>query len=293
MKIRELGERKLIDKIWKIIGEKNEDEDVHFLDQGKKFLLIAMDTINEGYHFEKWWDPVLIGKFLVDINLSDIASKNGRPLEMMVSFSFPRTLDAGWVSSLTLGIKGELGKYKVKFSGGDLKESRKISLTGMITGEVKKGREFRRNGARSGDFVYASSTIGKNERAILEYHKGNKRKTGEILDIRPRFDVLKSLRNTRITSCIDNSDGVYKSLRLLATLSGVKIRIEHDISENSKSEDERVLLYSTGGDYELLFTSPERLKGFPLLGRVLEGRGVVDLEGNTRSLTGFDHFRTL
>ena len=113
------------------------------------------------------------------------------------------------------------------------------------------------------------------------------------MDISPRFDVLKSLRNTRITSCIDNSDGVYKSLRLLATLSGVKIRIEHDISENSKSEDERVLLYSTGGDYELLFTSPERLKGFPLLGRVLEGRGVVDLEGNTRSLTGFDHFRTL
>ena len=51
------------ERYWNIIKGINEDEDVHFLDQGRKFLLIAMDTINEGYHFEKWWAPVLIHVF--------------------------------------------------------------------------------------------------------------------------------------------------------------------------------------------------------------------------------------
>lgn len=292
MELKELGERKIIDSIWKIMGEKNEDEDAHFVDQGRKYLLIAMDTINEGFHFEKWWDPERIGKFLVDINLSDIASKNGRPLEMMASFSFPRTLDEKWVRSLVRGIKSELGKYNIRFSGGDLKESKSISLTGLILGDVTKGKEFRRSGAKPGDFVYISSLIGKNERAILEYHAGRKGRQKEILDINPRLDLLESLRKMDITSCIDNSDGIYKSLGLISRLSRVRIRIENDVTEKSKNPGERALLYSIGGDYELLFTSPEKLNSYPLVGRVLKGKGIEDVNGISLDTYGYDHFRS-
>ena len=292
MEIKDLGERKLIDKIWKIFKEQNEDEDVHFYDLGSHYLLFAMDTISEGVHFEKWWDPETIGKFLVDINLSDIASKNGRPLEMMVSFSFPRTLEEKWVKALVKGIKGELGKYKIKFSGGDLKESRRISLTGLIIGRVKKGREFRRSGARPGDFVYISSKIGKNEHAILDYYEGKRGKEREILQINPRIDLLDSLNGSKVTSCIDNSDGVYKSLSILSRMSGVKIRIERDVSVNSGTDDERTSVYSIGGDYELLFTSPKKLASYPLVGRVLKGKGVIDLNGKSGVPQGYDHFRS-
>jgi thiamine-monophosphate kinase len=290
MEISKIGERKLIEYIWNLIGERNEDEDVHFLDAGNKYMLFAMDTINEGFHFEKEWDPELIGKFLVDINLSDIASKNGKPLEMMVSFSFPRTLEEEWVRSLVIGMKNEVNRYGMKFSGGDLKESKKISLTGLVIGEVRKGEEFRRSGAKPGDFVYISSLIGKNERAILEYHRGNTEKSGEILDIKPRLDLLPSLKKAKITSCIDNSDGIYKSLSLLSGLSGVKIKIDHDVSKKSRSDRERISIFSLGGDYELLFTSPKRLTKFPLLGRVFAGKGVVDLNGRSEIPKGYDHF---
>lgn len=293
MEIGELGERKLIDKIWEFIGEENENEDVHFLDVGKKYILLAMDTINEGFHFEKWWDPTLIGKFLVDINLSDVVSKNGKPLEMMVSFSFPRKLEVNWVKALVKGISDELKRYDMKFSGGDLKESKKISLTGLVIGEVKKGEEFRRSGAREGDYVYISSKIGRNERAIMDYHRGKMEKYREILDILPRIDILKSLKEFKITSCVDNSDGIYKSLSIFSSMSGVKIKIESDVSTDSKSEKERIALFSIGGDYELIFTSPDELPDFPRVGKVLRGKGVVDLNGSTKIPPGFDHFKNL
>ncbi len=292
MEIKDVGERRLIESIWDVFKVRNEDEDVHFYDQGSNYLLFAIDTINEGFHFEKSWNPELIGKFLVDINLSDIASKNGKPLEMMVSFSFPRTLEEKWVRSLVKGMRDELVKYNVKFSGGDLKEAKRISLTGLIIGTAKKGSEFRRSGARPGDLVYASSKIGKNERAILEYYNGVKEKSREILDINPRLDLLGSLSRSGVTSCIDNSDGVYKSLGLLSRLSGVRIKIEHDISENPSNDRERVLLYSIGGGYELLFTSPLKLSRYHLVGRVIKGRGVVDLNGKSPDYSGYDHFRS-
>ena len=292
MEISRIGERKLIEDIWKIIGERNEDEDAHFFDAGDRYLLFAMDTVNEGFHFEREWDPRHVGKFFVDINLSDVASKNGRPLEMMASFSFPKSLEEEWIENLVAGIKEELDRYGLKYSGGDLKEAKKISLTGLVIGEVRKGEEFRRNGARPGDFVYISSRIGRNERAIIEYYRGNRERYREILDIKPRLDILPSLKKYAITSCIDNSDGVYKSLDLISRLSGVKIAIENDISENSRNEEERVSIYKIGGDYELLFTTPNRLRGYPLIGRVYEGEGVVDLNGRLVGQEGYDHFVT-
>ncbi len=292
MKIGRMGERKLIDHIWGLVGGKNEDEDVHFLDNGGKYLLLAMDTINEGFHFERSWNPEQIGKFLVDINLSDIAAKNGIPLELMVSFSFPRDLEETWVSKLVSGMKGEVEKYGLKFSGGDLKEARRISLTGLVIGEVHKGREFRRSGAKPGDYVYISSRIGKQERAIRSYYNGEKGSEGDILDITPRLDLRERLSKAGVTSCIDNSDGIYKSLALISRLSGVRIVIENDVTINSKGERERRSLFSLGGDYELIFTSPRRLRGFPVVGRVVEGKGLVDIDGNTHPPEGFDHFRS-
>ncbi|MEM0133766.1 MAG: thiamine-phosphate kinase [Thermoplasmatales archaeon] len=293
MEISKSGERKLIEKIWKTMGEENEDEDVHFISSGDKYLLLAVDTINEGYHFNRSWDPGKIGKFLVDINLSDIAAKNGKPLEMMVSFSFPRMLEESWVIRLVKGIKGEVKKYHVKFSGGDLKESDKISLTGIVIGEVKRGKEFRRKGARPGDYVYISSTIGRNERAIIDYYKGKLTTPEKIIDITPRLDMLELLNRFRISSCIDNSDGVYKSLSLLSKMSGVSIKIERDVSENSKDDGERVAIYATGGDYELIFTSPQKIDEFPIIGRVSKGRGIVDMNGESNIPDGFDHFRSI
>jgi thiamine-monophosphate kinase len=292
VEIKKIGEMGLIEKIWDIFGRKNEDEDVHFYDSGNEYILLAMDTINEGFHFERWWDPQLIGKFLVDINLSDIASKNGTPREMMVSMSFPRDLREEWVSALVNGMKSEMEKYQVDFSGGDMKESKKISLTGLVIGKVEKGKEFRRNSARVGDNVYITGKIGKNERAIYDYYKKKDGKYREILDITPRLDALNSMRKHIVTSCIDNSDGIYKSLYLISSLSSVRVKIEGDVCDMESSEEERRRIYSIGGDYELIFTSPEEIGEFQKLGVVQEGRGVVDIGAGSINTEGFNHFKS-
>ncbi|MEM0141005.1 MAG: thiamine-phosphate kinase [Thermoplasmatales archaeon] len=289
MRIEGIGERGLIEKIWDLMGRENEDEDVHFFSVNGKYLLMAMDTINEKFHFRRDWDPELIGKFLVDINLSDIAAKNGSPLEMMASFSFPREIDESWVISLVKGIKREVIRYNVSFQGGDLKESETISLTGLIIGEVEIGREYRRRGARPGDFVYISSKIGRVEKAILDYYSNSGGYRG-IMDFDPRFDALNVMRKHRITSCIDNSDGLYKSLELISKLSRVRIDIEKDVTEGVFDKDLKELFYEIGGDYELIFTSPDEIDSFPLVGRVMQGEGVFDISGNRVASKGYDHF---
>ncbi|MEM0073143.1 MAG: thiamine-phosphate kinase [Thermoplasmatales archaeon] len=289
MKLNEIGERGLIEKIWEIMGRNNEDEDVHFYPSGDKYILLAMDSINEKFHFRRDWDPELIGKFLVDINLSDIASKNGSPSEMMASFSFPRNIEEDWVISLVKGIKRETERFNVRYEGGDLKEAESISLTGLIIGEVEIGKEYRRSGAKPGDFVYISSKVGRIEKAIVDYYNSSSNYR-EILDFTPRFDALRVMRRYRITSCIDNSDGLYKSLELISKLSGVRIEIENDIIDGQFDQETKELFYSIGGDYELIFTSPDQIDSFPQVGRVLEGDGVFDISGKRVVSGGYDHF---
>ncbi|MEM0129984.1 MAG: thiamine-phosphate kinase, partial [Thermoplasmatales archaeon] len=260
-----------------------------FYASGDKYILLAMDSINEKFHFRRDWDPEVIGKFLVDINLSDIASKNGFPSEMMASFSFPRNIEEDWVISLVKGIKRETERYNVRYEGGDLKEAGSISLTGLVIGEVEMGREYRRSGAKPGDLVYISSKIGRVERAIVDYYNSSANYR-EIVDFSPRFDALDVMRRYRITSCIDNSDGLYKSLELISKLSGVRIEIENDIIDGLFDQDTKELFYSIGGDYELIFTSPDQIDSFPQVGRVLEGSGVFDISGRRVVSKGYDHF---
>lgn len=292
MKIDEIGEAGLIKRIWEVFGRENENEDVHFYDLGSKYILLAVDTINERHHFEKGWNPELIGKFLVDINVSDIASKNGKPTEMMASMSFPRNTDETWVIAMIKGMKKELEKYDIVYSGGDLKESPHISLTGLVIGEVEKGKEYRRNGARPGDFVYITHRIGRNEMAIFNYYKHPNAASDDILNITPRVAELTELRKHNVTSCIDNSDGIYKSLSLLASASNVNMRIENNVCDLEVDDEMRKVIYSIGGDYELIFTSPDPIEKFPVIGSVKDGSGVTDIDGSSNIPSGFDHFLT-
>lgn len=290
MKISELGERELIAEIWRLLGEENEDEDVHFVDLNDYYIILGMDTINENYHFKKDWDPKKIGKFIVDINLSDVVSKNGTGLDFMVSMSFPSHTEKEYVLRLAEGIKEECKRFNLKFSGGDLKESDSISITGLVIGRVDKGKEFRRNGAHPGDYVYITGKIGKNEDAIMKMRK-NIESGEKVLDIMPRIVELKEMNKYRITSCIDNSDGIYKSLGLISKLSGVCIRIKENVCELDGDDSIRKECYRLGGDYELIFTSPDKIDDFYFLGTVEEGSGVYDLDNTPVTSSGYDHFK--
>jgi len=285
VKIGELGESKIIEKIWKRLGRDNENEDVHFIPQGNKYLLMAMDTLNENIHFKRDWSPLKIGKFLVDINMSDIISKNGQGLQMMASFTFPRDLDYQWVEELTEGIFKELEKFKVTYEGGDMKEGERISLTGLIIGEVEMGKEIRRRGMEPGDYIYITNKIGKQ---YLEYRKYlNGISNGEgIIDVDVSYDKIKNILRYSPKAAMDDSDGPFKSLQILSSLNNVKIKLENNVCE---TEDYKSC-YAFGGDYEIIFASSHFTEEFPLLARAYRGFGLYDSNDEPIDLQGYEHY---
>jgi thiamine-monophosphate kinase len=285
VKIKDLGESKIIEKIWEFLGRENENEDVHFFLQGNKYLLVAMDTLNENIHFRRDWDPFKIGKFLVDINMSDIISKNGLGLQMMASFTFPRDLDYDWVERLTEGIFKELEKFKVTYEGGDMKEGEKISLTGLIIGEVEKGREIRRKGVEPGDYIYITNKIGKQYLEYLKYLNGSSNGEG-IIDVDVSYDKLKNIMKYSPKAAMDDSDGPFKSLAILSNLNKVKIKLENNVC----IVDDYKNCYSFGGDYELIFSSSIFTKDLPLLARAYEGSGLYDFNNEPIEFPGYEHY---
>ncbi len=285
MKIEDSGETEIIKKIWEKLGRENENEDVHFLDNGDSFIILAMDTINEGIHFLRNWDPAKVGKFLVDINMSDIISKNGQALEMMASFGLPKDLEFDWLDSLMEGIFRELERFDVDYAGGDLKESKNISLTGLVIGKVKRGQELRRRPIYPGSYIYITGKIGKQYKKYLDYIEGKSEGEG-IIEIDVSYEKIKRILKLEPTACMDDSDGPFKSLRILSELNHVRIDLKENVCINSDYEG----CYSFGGDYELIFASRNFTSEFPILGVASAGMGVYDFDGKPVKKQGYEHF---
>lgn len=285
MKIEESGETEIIGKIWSKLGRENENEDVHFLDDRDSYLILAMDSINEGIHFLRNWDPAKVGKFLVDINMSDVISKNGEALEMMASFSLPRELEFDWLDSFMEGVFKELERFNVAYAGGDLKEGKYISLTGLIIGKVKKGQELRRRPIYPGSYIYITDKIGKQYQKYLDFIEG-KSEGDRIIEVNVSYDKIKRIMGLKPTACMDDSDGPFKSLRILSELNHVRIDLKDNVCESSNFEE----CYSFGGDYELIFASKTFTTEFPMLGIASQGIGVYDFDGKPIIKRGYEHF---
>jgi thiamine-monophosphate kinase len=270
MKLSDIGERKAIKIISSLITKSNIavgiGDDCAALDFGKNFLLVSTDMVSKNTHLPEIMTPWQIGWFSTAINLSDIAAKGGKPLGVVLSLGLPKTLDETVLKELIKGADSCVRKYQTAIVGGDTKENPTITISGTAFGIVPKDQFMARKGARAGDIVAVTGSLGKAAAgyyAIINNIKNKRKLSKGLMEPQPRVKEGITLAKTKAaTSCMDISDGLASSLYQLQEVNNVgfeidlsKMPVANELKQLKKqcpdiNETELVLYF--GGDYELL-----------------------------------------
>jgi len=250
-------------------------------------LVLAADMAIEGVHFTESDPPELIGRKVLRYNLSDLAAMGARPLAYLLTLAKPSNRSSDWIGAIASGLAGDQEEFDITLVGGDTTATpgpAVLSITAL--GTVGSGGALLRAGARPGDAVFVSGTIGDgalglraakgklsrvdaSDRAYLE---------GRYRLPEPRLTLGQVLVGTA-SAAIDVSDGLVADLAHVCQASGVAATIEtKDIpfsapARRAFAQDERLWRGSlTGGDdYELLFCVPtDRLNEIDALGHAAD-----------------------
>ncbi|KAB7622758.1 thiamine-phosphate kinase [Alkalilimnicola sp. S0819] len=229
-------------------------------------LAMALDTLVAGVHFPLDAPPESIGHKALAVNLSDLAAMGARPAWFLLGLTLERA-DSTWLAAFSEGLRGLGRTHGVALVGGDVTRG-PLTLSVQVSGEVPAEQALRRDGARPGDGIYVSGTLGDAALGLALWQSGQRR--GEYADWlverlhRPTPRVALGLRLRGLASaCIDVSDGLYADLGHVLEASGVGARVE--LARLPLSKPLRALvpgaeLWDTalcgGDDYELCFTVP-------------------------------------
>jgi thiamine-monophosphate kinase len=275
-------------------------------------LVITTDALVEGVHFRKDDPPDTIAKKALRVNLSDLAAKGAKPVGYLLAISLPKHIGMQWLEAFARGLGDDQKEYGVALFGGDT-TSTPGPLTLAITafGSVAAGQMIRRSGAKAGDAVFVSGTVG-------DAGAGLKSSQLEYLTTRyrlpmPRMALGRALHGIA-SAALDVSDGLLADLGHIAETSGVKIdvdatripRSEELKRETGNSLKAIVEAATAGDDYELAFTAPESKRGAVFdaarktntpvteIGRAVKGEGIrlLDDGGNAVPVPrlGYVHF---
>lgn len=237
-------------------------------------LVACCDALNEGVHFLPGTDPADIGWKALAVNLSDLAAMGARPAWALLSLTLPRA-DADFVDAFMHGFSALADAAGTALVGGDT-TSGPLSICVTALGCVPRGQALTRAGARPGDAVFVSGTLG-DASAALEHlrpmgtrHPGEGRSDDDFpMSLRdrlhrptPRIALGQALRGVA-NAVIDVSDGLLADLGHIARASGVGIELDAEALPASAAlralcdPAERLRCQATGGDdYELVFTVP-------------------------------------
>ncbi|HQW59549.1 MAG: thiamine-phosphate kinase [Thermomonas sp.] len=290
-------------------------------------LVVAMDTLNAGVHFPPATAPADIGWKALAVNLSDLAAMGAQPAWCTLSLSMPEA-QAGFVDGFLDGFLALAAQYDVALVGGDTTRG-PLSVCVAVHGLVEPGMALRRDGARAGDEVWVSGSVGDAAAALVQWKEGCK--GGQLgcpaeaqpdplsLALRARLDrptprvaLGRALRGVA-SACIDVSDGLLADLGHVCAASGVAATVDVDALPASEalrasfSSEHRRHLQATGGDdYELCFSAAADAHAVVLraaataavavtrIGRILPGAGVAahtaDTDPWSAPATGWVHF---
>ncbi len=276
-----------------------------------KQLVVTADTLNDGIHFPADTVPAAIGWKALAVNLSDLAAMGAEPAWCTLSLSLPQA-DAGWIDGFLDGFLDLAGRHGIALVGGDTTHGPlSISVTAM--GLVEPGQALRRDGARIGDDVWVTGTLGDaaGGLALLAHEPGHALRA-RLDRPTPRVEAGRALSGIA-TACVDVSDGLLADLGHVCSRSGVGALVDVDALPASDAlrdafdEAARLALQAGGGDdYELCFTAPvdarEQIAALASrlglhvtrIGRIVEGEGVQPLRSDGQPWSpprqGYDHF---
>lgn len=282
-------------------------------------LAVAVDTLVAGVHFPQSVRAADVGYKALAVNLSDMAAMGATPRWATLALTLPQA-DAAWVESFAQGFFDLAERFGVALVGGDTTRG-PLAVSVQILGTVPCGRALTRAGARAGDCIYVSGTLGDAGLALrlLQGERNCAQEPRAMLDARlhrpePRVALGTHLRGVA-GGVIDVSDGLLADLMHVLEASAVGATLNVDAVPRSNAfracveppQPAWMELPLTGGDdYELCFTAaPEHADTVQLLaqqtGVPIALIGVIDAQPGLRcryadgrefrpARRGYEHF---
>lgn len=331
----DLSEDELIAAISRLLSDEQPGvvirlgDDAAVLEPAAGQQILTTDLLVEGVHFERASiSPHDLGAKSVAVNVSDVAAMGGSPRAALTSIGLSSDIEVAWVMELYGGMRDACAEYALSLVGGDTNRADVVVVSVTVVGEVAPGRAVTRSGARAGDAIVVTGSLGAAAGGFL-LSRANPSKTAEALSEpwgRALLDALarpvarvgegQTLARSGAHAMIDVSDGLTKDLSRLCRASGVGARLELPavpVAEPllagaaSLGVDALQLALGGGEDYELLATLEEadaesaaraldERFGVTLstVGTIIEGAGLVavDADGKQTPLEpkGWDHF---
>lgn len=285
-------------------------------------LAVSCDMLVEGRHFLSTVDPARLGHKALAVNLSDLAAMGARPLAFTLALSLP-SADEAWLAGFSRGLFALAERHACELVGGDTTRG-PLNLCITVFGEVPSGAALLRSGARPGDDVWVSGTLG-DARLALEVFRGTLSLPADRFEAarrrmeqpEPRVALGLALRGVA-SAAVDLSDGLAGDLGHILAASGVGATLDADAAAGCIAttrdgfdagldlNQRRTFALAGGDDYELAFTAPAerrdavraagRASATPVtrIGRIEPERGLrlTDAAGAALDLriAGFDHF---
>jgi len=288
-------------------------------------IAITSDMLVEGRHFFMDANPELLGRKALAVNLSDLAAMGAKPIGFTLSIALP-TVDIAWLEAFSKGLFAVANQYYCPLIGGDTTAGPlTISITAF--GSIPSGKAIRRSGAKVGNDIWASGTIGDARLALAALRHEITLPESDLKQIEhrmhnptPRVELGMTIRELA-SAALDISDGLLGDLHHILKQSQVSAKVFLDQIPKSEtlqkqSEDIQNQFAASGGDdYEICFTAPTEKRdvideistalNLPLtrIGSITEKVGAVeklslfnkngDLLDETKSaalLKSFDHF---
>ncbi len=281
-------------------------------------LVFTKDMLIEGVHFFPDTPAELLAEKVLAVNLSDLAAKGAEPLYYWLGMALPRSVSEGWVGKFSSGLKSYQEQHGVQLAGGDTTAclgAMVFSVTMM--GQTPTGKMLPRSGAKVGDGLYVTGTIGDAALGLLCFQENDSRYpflTDRYLRPQARLSVGLSLRGIA-SACADVSDGLLADAGHVMTSSNVGLRIESariPVSGEAQAYMKKLMipqtrLWSGGDDYELIFTAPANKQDeisaiadkagvqITRIGSVVQQKGLQLLDDSGQLVhiaeTGYQHFK--
>jgi thiamine-monophosphate kinase len=226
-------------------------------------LVITTDVLVEGVHLDRSLASARdIGYKAVIVNVSDIAAMAASPRAAVCALTLPGDVDAAWTMELFGGMRSACDEHALWLVGGDLSRGPALVISVTVVGEVAPGRAVLRGGARPGDAVVVTGSLGASAAGLRVARSGriSSEVDRELLraHFRPsaRVGEAQVLARHGATAMIDVSDGLALDLARLAAASGVGAMLrlaDVPVAEGATREE----ALGGGEDYELLAAMPD------------------------------------
>jgi thiamine-monophosphate kinase len=329
--VSDLTERELIAHIqarlpppppWLLVGI---GDDAAVIEPERNRLEVTtVDAIVEGVHFDRRVvPPEAIGHRALAVNLSDLAAMGASPRSALLSLALPADLSSDHFDRMIDGLAALAREHRIHVVGGNLTRSPGPLMVDVVaTGTVKRRQMLLRSGARPGDEIYVTGTVGGAAAGLQMLQRGHGEPLEENICVRRylypapqvRAGVLCA-RNRTASACVDLSDGFADGVRRIAEASDVGATIDFQAIPiepaaagwtNANFGDPGITLLEMSDDYELTFTvAPRSRRRFLAVARIagvtVTRVGVCTKErtlqlingpaGATALPEGFSHFR--